>query len=260
MVGKIVILNKEKQFGIIRDKSNKEYEFDFKDVLCDVSLLNINTFIEFDLKSSRVAKNCRLSGYTNKSKEEKTIEQRYFEPKEIYVSKENTVKGWDNLEVGSYEITASGDGDPHKVKQDLFEKARAINGNAILNFEYYRTTGSKPGTGKGTYYYTIHNYRGVVCNIGKKTNSKDGVLRKDIEKGIDATAEKLEEYYRKKHKEKQFSQWWIAIFIFIVSIFTFNILPDGVNFVAAFIEFIIIISLIKAKYDGWWLKRIYFDD
>ncbi|MBD3792339.1 MAG: hypothetical protein IE918_09410 [Campylobacterales bacterium] len=55
--------------------------------------------------------------------------------------------------------------------------------------EYYKTTGSEAGTGNGTHYYTIHNFRGRPANIGKR--SLTGNFSKNDLVRINENAKKL---------------------------------------------------------------------
>lgn len=252
MVGKITILNKEKQFGIIKDLQHNEFEFDFKDYLGDVNELKIGLLLNFESTEQRKAKKCSLKKTEHKKE---NFEQKYNEPDVIYISKGSEVNGWETLEKSGYRITASGAGDPSLVAEDLKNKAKILNANAIIHYEYYKTTGSEPGTGRGTHYYTIHNYTGIPCNIGKSTKNNNGRTKDQIIKDIDLIAEKLEDRYKKEYREKIISHIFAAIFVLILTVASCVLLPSGINVVAGIIGAVITITLIRVKYDGWWLKR-----
>jgi len=58
---------------------------------------------------------------------------------------------------------------PDEAKEDMIDGAESIGANTLLDTQYYKTTGSERGTGQGTHYYTIHNFKGRAANIARKS-------------------------------------------------------------------------------------------
>lgn len=71
----------------------------------------------------------------------------------------------------------------------MIDGAKYVGANSLINLEYYKTTGSEAGTGRGTYHYTIHNFQGRVVTLAKR-NSK-GNYRADELSGLNQRAEAL---------------------------------------------------------------------
>ncbi len=90
-------------------------------------------------------------------------------PDQFITSKFETVRGWDIIERGDWIVHGTSDNSPDAAKKDAIKKAAQIGANALIELEYYKTKGQKDTEGRGTYYYTIHNFRGRPVVLGKKS-------------------------------------------------------------------------------------------
>ena len=129
-----------------------------KDKLCE------GLYLEFDQKATP-------KGYTaiNISIVDENIRFKYEIPENIYTTKDSIIKNWEFIERSNWVVTGSSRNSPDDAKYDMMQKAKKLGANALINMQYFKTTGSEPGTGRGTHYYTIHNFRGQMVNIAKKS-------------------------------------------------------------------------------------------
>ncbi len=166
MKGFIKTYLSEKEYGFIKGDDKKDYFFhnsslkdkNKKDKLCE------GLYLEFDQKATP-------KGYTaiNISIVDENIRFKYEIPENIYTTKDSIIKNWEFIERSNWVVTGSSRNSPDDAKYDMMQKAKKLGANALINIQYFKTTGSEPGTGRGTHYYTIHNFRGQMVNIAKKS-------------------------------------------------------------------------------------------
>lgn len=215
MFGFIKNYNEEKGFGFIETSDKESYFFHKNDVT--YTDFKKNDFVSFSEGLSRkgpFAKNIQLN------KENVAFEV----PSEVYLSKTDEIKGWETLEETNWMFHTSSRSSPDSAKRELIKVATSMNANAILNLTYYTSTGSESGTGKGTHYYTIHNYSGNLANIAKKSLSgklnKNDII-KNIQKRSDILYKQLQED-TKKSIIKSFSIWGFIITFILLCCFVDN--------------------------------------
>jgi cold shock CspA family protein len=212
LTGIITTYLADKNYGFIKGNDQKDYFFHKSSInkddlkkICDGAL------VTFDQKATPKGYNAIKISINSSSN------INYKIPNEIYISKNNFIKGWDNIDVSNWLIHGSSRNSPDQAKKDMLDGVNLVGANAILNMEYYKTTGSEAGTGKGTYYYTIHNFRGRPANIGKK--SLDGKYLKNDLIGIDKNAKILKKRLveRTNEAKKKRLFFWIII-LFLISL------------------------------------------
>lgn len=165
MIGTVTSYLSDKNYGFIKGEDGKDYFFhdsSLKDKK-DINKLCEDLVLEFEQKATAKgysAVNIRLL--------DDNITLKYNIPDTVYVSKQDEIKGWEVIEESDWIITGTSSESPDSAKEDLINKANLIGANAIFYTNYYKTTGSEAGTGRGIHHFTIHNYKGRAMNIGKK--------------------------------------------------------------------------------------------
>ena len=208
-----------KKYGFITGTNKKDYFFHMNDIDQESkNKIQDGFLVTFDEKATK-------KGYAaiNITIQDNKVEDtyKYIVPKEVYISKESKVKGWDIIENCNFMLVGTSEDSPDDAKRDIIESAEGIDANALINFEYFKTTGSKPGTGSGTYKFTIHNYKANPIVIAKK--SKDGVLllsevKQDLNWNANFYYESAKEQ-TKKSTIKMILIWsFVIILIYIMNI------------------------------------------
>ncbi|MDY0238887.1 MAG: cold shock domain-containing protein [Campylobacterales bacterium] len=202
----------EKQYGFIKGDDGKDYFFhhsSFKNKN-DIDKLCEGLYLHFEQKATP-------KGYSAIQIElvEQNITIGYEIPDTIYTSKNSDIKGWEVIEASNWIVHGSSRNSPDSAKEDMIHGARLIGANALFNMQYYKTTGSEPGTGRGTHYYTIHNFRGRAANIARK--SPNGQYNLDDLRQINSNAKTLktslvEKTTSAKNKRMLF---WLIVFLLI---------------------------------------------
>ncbi len=170
-------------------------------------------------------------------------------PNEFITSRSSSIRGWDNYEYGNWIIHGSSRDSPDAARVKVISGAEYIGANALINLEYYKTTGSEAGTGSGTYYYTIHNFCGRAVTIAKR-NLK-GKLRVDDLSGLNQRAEALKKNLVDKTKMSKRKRNIIWLIVLILSFFALVTEPW-------FIVALLIIGYFFGRstdYDSW-LEKI----
>jgi len=165
MTGTIKSYLEDKQFGFIKGDDNKDYFFHRSSVNNKDSIVD-GAVVSFETKATP-------KGYSAvKVKIEKLSEMKYIVPDDIYTSKDRKVKGWETVEESLWTIHSSTKDSPDMARQEIIRRAASIGANAVVNLQYNKTTGSTVSdSGKGTYYYSIHNFSAIPVNIGKKSGA-----------------------------------------------------------------------------------------
>lgn len=245
MKGLIKTCLPEKQYGFIKGDDNKDYFFHYSNFKNKNNLSKIceNLHVEFEQKATP-------KGYAAILIEpiHSDITIGYIVPDDFFTSKYNEIKGWEIVDMSDWVVHGSSRQSPDSAKDDMIKGARLISANALLNVEYYKTTGSEPGTGKGTYYYTIHNFKGRASNIGKKKSN--GEYSKADLSCINDRAEFLKQTLKAKSDSAKMYRliFWFVIFTVIFWLWTAQ------HDIAIIGTIIIIIGFILSHatdYDSW---------
>lgn len=245
MKGTIKTYLPEKQYGFIKGDDGKDYFFhesEFREK-SHIGSLCEEAFVSFEQQATPKgykAKNCAL---INSSEV-----QSFVVPDEFITSRSNSVRGWDIVEHGRWVVHGTSRDSPDVAKRDVIDSATRIGANALINLEYYKTTGSEAGTGRGTHHYTIHNFRGRAVTLAKR-NSK-GNYRADELSGLNERAEALKKKLVEQTRAGKRKRNIIWLTIFILSLFALGTEPG-------FIIALVIIGVIFGRstdYD-YWLER-----
>ncbi len=243
MKGVIKTYLPEKKYGFIKGDDGKDYFFhesEFKDK-SHIAKLCEEAFVNFDQQATPKgykAKGCSLINPAEVL--------TYIVPDEFIASRSNGVRGWDIVEHSDWIVYGTSRNSPDAAKRDVINSATRVGANAIINLEYYKTTGSEPGTGKGTYHYTIHNFKGRLVTLAKR-NSK-GIIPIDNLSGLNQRAEIAKNRLITKNNNRKHVIWMAG---FILSLF--SLATEPVLVLICFFAALIIPSILTDY--GWWLKK-----
>lgn len=166
MKGVIKTYVPEKKYGFIKGDDGKDYFFHLdsfkdrchKDKICD------DVLVEFEptpTPKGYRAQECSLLNLSDVT--------TYVVPDEFLTSKAMTIKGWEIIEMGDWIVHGSSRASPDVARKDLIDSAMRVRANALVDTTYYKTTGSEPGTGRGTHHYTVHNFRARIVIVARRS-------------------------------------------------------------------------------------------
>lgn len=240
----------EKQYGFIKGDDNKDYFFHYSSFRnkIDTSKICEDLYVEFEQKASPKGYSAIFIAPVHSN-----VTIKYITPDNFYTSKQNEIKGWNVVDRSDWLVHGSSRNSPDSAKDDMIKGALLIGANALLEVEYYKKTGSEPGTGKGTYYYTIHNFKGRAVNIGKK--SPNGKYSEKDLIGINSNAELLKQKLKAKSDSAQIKRliFWFVIFLIIFWLWTTK--QDVAIFGTIIVTIIGFILSHATDYDSW-LEKI----
>lgn len=249
MQGTIKTYLKEKGYGFIKGDDSKDYYFHVSNIVKSAKAEDIfdGLYVTFEQKATP-------KGYAAISIQiPSTSNFKYIVPDQVYISKENDVEGWDTLERSDWTITGSSRNSPDEAKGLMKKRAKSIGANAVVNFRYYKATGSEMGTGSGTHHFTIHNFIGEAVNIGKK--NINGTFEVKDFCHIDESAVKLKEEMdiltRKKKRDR-------ILFLFIglfIALILSPVLGVATIIIVPIIIIVTLISVYQMEKYGDWLEK-----
>jgi cold shock CspA family protein/uncharacterized protein YbjQ (UPF0145 family) len=169
----------EKRYGFIKGDDGKDYFFHQDEFRNKEHFPNIceEAAVDFDQQATPKgykARNCALVDPSEVF--------TYVTPGEFMTSKFSDVRGWEVVERSEWTVHGASRDSPDAARKDLINRAEQIGANALVDVEYYKTTGSEPGEGRGTCHFTIHRFRGRAVMLAKR-NSR-GRYQIDDLKGI----------------------------------------------------------------------------
>lgn len=248
----------EKQYGFIKGEDGRDYYFSFN-ALTDkgqIERLAEGALVEFDQKATARGYRAESISIT------KEHELRYSEPTEVLVSREKSIQGWEIIEKGNWIVHASSRESPDDAKHKLAHSAKLVGANAVIESEYYKTTGSESGSGNGTHYYSIHNFRARVAMVGKKDIG--GSLSLEDLVGLNQKAEELKRSYIESNQlneaanQKIRERIWsggAALVGLLIAIVKHSSLAIGWVIVVGILILILPIFFYKPNNQGDWLIR-----
>jgi len=257
MQGEIKTFVPEKGYGFIKGDDDKDYFFhvsSFKDQnqfdgICEAAVVS---FEQAATSKGYQAKKCVLLN----SSSVKT----YIVPEDFITSKSDTVKGWEIIEKGDWIVHGSSSDSgqsPNVAKRNAIHNAEKIGANALLELEYYKTTGAKPSDSHssfGTYNFTIHHYRGRIAKVAKR-NSKGSYKLGELE-GLNEDAEQLKERLVKETRSniKRHKNTWGLVLV--ASFFLMGLLPENVAAAPFFVLVIGYFFVAKPEKLDKWLEKV----
>jgi cold shock CspA family protein len=224
MHGLIKTFIPEKQYGFIQGDDGKSYFFHASafgsaqhlNDICDGVIVSFEP--QATPKGYR-AEHCLLMGYQPLN--------HYTVPDDFPTSKTNKIKNWDILEIGDWIVNGSSRGSVSEAKQALINLAKLAGGNALIDVIYHQSTGSEPETGKGTHYYTVHNFYGRLVTVAKLSVKGKYTVTDSL--GVNQRAEVTKQRFvdstcnsAKEAKRKKYFLWLISGFIVLALFATGN--------------------------------------
>lgn len=175
----------EKQYGFIKGEDGRDYSFSFSAIRDKSQIERVaeGALVEFEQKATPRGYRAERILFSD------ARDLKYSEPDEVLVSRNDCIKGWEIIERGEWIVHGSSRDSSDDAKRDLIRAARQVGANALIESEYYKTTGSESGTGKGTHYYTIHNLKARVAIVAKK--DMNGSLSHDDLAGLNQRIEQI---------------------------------------------------------------------
>jgi cold shock CspA family protein len=233
----------EKQYGFLKGDDGKDYFFHANEFLNKAHINNIceDTVVEFEqfaTPKGYTAKRCSLIDASDIL--------TYAVPDEFIASRSGGVRGWEVVERGNWIVHGTSNDSPDSAKRDCISNAAQIGANGFIDLDYYKTTGSERGTGRGTHYYTIHNFRGRPVVYAKRNSRGEYTL--DELSRVNKRASKLKKELVAKNKRRRNIIW---SGLFVLSVFALMIEPMAV---IVLLVIGILSSWFVSDYD-WWLNK-----
>jgi len=166
--GKVKGFLPEKGYGFIKGDDRKDYFFHRNDLQNpnDERQIYDEVFVSF------------TQAVTPKGYKAKQVElinadavDIYIYPDKFLYFKTSTVRGWEIVEASSLRVIGTSRQSPQAAREITLKRARNLGASGMIQLEYIKTRGSEPGTGRGIYYFTIHNYVGRPMTLAKKNAS-----------------------------------------------------------------------------------------
>lgn len=231
----------EQGYGFIQTDKSSVY-FNVKDlsykILDELKIGQLVTFDEIPTPKGNKAVNVSIA--------DKNM-FKYIFPEETIILREHRKlpPGYVILSNSNFEIFANLR-DPTNLEA-LFTKYLSILGaNAAIDVKLTKTTGSEPGTGSGTHYYTIHRFSGKVARIAKISSEGHSIsklqdLDTHIQNLINRDSERMEQ--NERVNSRLYLSLAVFIFMTIYTIFSPSITVFGIEIIVA----IFLFSLIKSS-------------
>lgn len=246
-----------KRYGFIKGDDGRDYYFhvnEFTDK-SQISMICEESIISFDERATPKGYKAVKCSLINSSDI-----LTFTVPDSIITSRSSVIHGWDIIEYGDWIVHGSSKHSPQAAKNDSIKKAAIIGANALVDFDYYKITGSEAGTGRGTHYFTIHNFRGRAAIVAKR-HSNGRYTAADLQ-GLNKRAESLKEKYIKDANSNRKKRYIIYGAMVTLSFpFLFRAFLTSNSILASPIIFFLIIGAIIMKVGyfpdeyGSWLKR-----
>jgi cold shock CspA family protein len=253
MQGVVKTFLPEKQYGFIKGDDRKDYFFHINDLQLrsDADRIGEGVVLTFDQKATP-------KGYSaiKIALPDQKVAVKFAVPDETYFSKRGSYKGWETVDSADWTVHGSSRHSPDEARSQMLNHARLIGANAVIYAEYYKTTGSEPGTGRGTHYYTIHNFRARPVNIGKRSVS--GVSTEALT-GINARATEMKSFLLNKTKnssEKTMAIWLVALLVSVLSALGAAQGSVGIGgYVMAGVVLLLTFMFNHSTDYDWWLEK-----
>lgn len=244
----------EKQHGFIKGEDARDYYFAFKSLndKSQIEKIAEGALVEFEQRATP-------RGYRAESisiAEEREV--RYSEPAEMLVSRSQSIKGWEVIEIGGWIVHGSSRISPDDAKRNLLNYAKLVGANAVIESGYYKTTGSEQGAGNGTHHYTIHNFRARVVTVAKK--DMGGSLSLEGLVGLNQKAEDIKWQYVELNQSNEAANQQKRNLIWSGGVIVVVLLGMGTLFFlaigAGFLTLLLPLFFQKPTTHGDWLQRV----
>lgn len=218
MRGSIRSFLPDKGYGFIRGDDGRDYFFHasaFAGVDGGAGIIDA-ALVEFDERATPKgyrAVCCRLVG--------PSASDAYDTPPEFLTSKTSQVRGWEVMDRAAWVVHGGSRNSPDAARREAEAAARWLGANALLELEYYKSTGSEAGTGRGTHHFTVHHFRGRPVVLAKRHAA--GSKRAADLTGLDGRAAALKARLEQKTQDsltKAIVAWVVAAIVALVAVAT----------------------------------------
>lgn len=196
MQGTIKAYLPDKRYGFIKGDDGRDYFFHASDLLSACDAAKLCEAVRMRFASVTTSKGDRAKALV--LDQEIVAADTFIEPDRFVTSRAASVDGWAVLERSDWLVHGASRGDPKTALREAISHAQSIGANGLVDLEYFKTTGSEPGTGSGIHHFTIHHFRGRAVMLGKR--HAKGRPRQDI-LGINLKAENHQ--HKLKDEERQ---------------------------------------------------------
>ena len=173
-------------------------------------------------------------------------------PGELRTTKGGELRGGEVIEASRWVIVGTSRESPDAARSDLAKKAGMLAANGIILVQYYKSTGSERGTGRGTHYFTIHNFVGTPAMLGRPSAS--GAVTRDELLGLDQRAAALKAELVAKTSASANTALITGLVIGGLVGLTVAIINFAFGVVAATAIFLIVYLLMATNYDRWLVR------
>lgn len=218
MQGTIKSYFPEKLYGFIIGDDGRDYFFHAQDLLDSRDIVRLCEAVKMQFAPTVTPKGDRAKALM--LAEAGVPVDTYLAPDRFLTSAESEINGWTVLERSDWLVHGSGRGDPAHARSEAIFHAQSIGANGLLELEYFKTTGSEPGTGSGIHHFTIHHYRGRAAVLGKRHAHGQPRLAMI---GVNAMAEiQLQKIVVGDQNSRRRERWWLAaaLIIFVLLLFS----------------------------------------
>lgn len=176
MTGTIKSCLESKGYGFIKGDNNIDYFFHYSSIKQREGTDSIE-----DGKRVVFEEKATPKGYSAinivllQTKEESLYEY----PSSTLFSKSEHVNGWETIDSSDWYVEESSKESPEDAKQRMLYHAKLAGANAVVNALYFKTTGQE-----GNYKFTVHNYKGQLVRIARKTSGQG--MQKENMLGLDS--------------------------------------------------------------------------
>lgn len=199
MEGTVTSFLPGKGYGFVRGDDGRDYYLHASDCECAEQVIEGRRvgFEEAATPKGYRARRVRVVPLTG--------DTRYRVPGEVISSRSQEVRDWQILEASRWTLHGSSRDSPDEANDILRANASRVGANGLVGVRYYKTRGSEAGTGRGTHYYTIHNFSGTPVALG--CASTNGTHTLDTLRGLDSRALQLKQQLAAKTRASKSAAW-----------------------------------------------------
>lgn len=160
MEGIVKSFVQQKKFGFIEGSDSQSYFFHVSDVMWRVSSVPVGAHVSFDPTPTKKG----MRAYAVKILEEGKA--KTYERMENFRTFKKPVKGWEVIDGGGWTLSVT-DRSLDKAKSEVERYAKHLGANALIDFNYKRSTRSRGTGGSGVYHFSVHTFSGTPAILAR---------------------------------------------------------------------------------------------
>lgn len=239
MQGVITSFLQEKAYGFIRGDDDRDYFFHAQDLIDEQQQHGLRDGMKLAFDPLPTAKGYRAKSVRMAEPFAADADAEQSSPDVVATTRHRAVPGRQLLEHSDWLVQGSSRQSPQAARQDAAQHAQRIGANGLVEFEYFKTTGSEPGTGQGVHHFTVHHYRGRAVRLGPGAGGQSSIREQ---------AERYEQQLREAVRVKKEKKLWgyamlIGAFLLLLGI-------DRTTTVASMSP-LVMLAAAAAAFIGW---------